>query len=165
MARTWVDDIRTWRAPDLTDDGVSLLAETADVTNTDVLVAALLHDTLEDTETTPAEIEAEFGARVCSIVLEVTDDKSLDKQVRKDEQVRKAPYKSPEAKLVKLADKTCNLRDLLAGPQSDWPQSRLLEYTEWAARVVEGIRGENPDLEGAFDAAFDAALERFGDRS
>jgi len=83
----------------------------------------------------------------------------------RDEQVRKAPYKSPEAKLVKLADKTCNLRDLLAGPQSDWPQSRLLEYTEWAARVVEGIRGENPDLEGAFDAAFDAALERFGDRS
>ena len=92
-----------------------------------------------------------FGDKVTGIVLEVTDDKNLDKAVRKEEQVRHAPHISHEAKLVKLADKICNLRDILASPPADWSADRKREYFDWAARVVAGLRGAHPALEAVFD--------------
>jgi GTP diphosphokinase / guanosine-3',5'-bis(diphosphate) 3'-diphosphatase len=129
----------------------SALAVEGGVENPDVICAALLHDTIEDTDTTAAELEAIFGAKVTSIVLEVTDDKSLAKAVRKEEQVRHTPLISPEAQLVKLADKICNLRDILASPPSDWTAERKKGYFDWAARVVAGVRGIHPRLETIFD--------------
>jgi guanosine-3',5'-bis(diphosphate) 3'-pyrophosphohydrolase len=125
-----------------------------------VIAAALLHDTVEDTETTLAEIEARFGADVAGIVAEVTDDKDLPKAVRKALQVSKAAHKSPRAKLVKLADKIANLRDLAASPPADWPAERRAEYAAWSARVVEGLRGSNAALEAAFDGAHAALTHR-----
>lgn len=116
-----------------------------------VLCAAVLHDTIEDTDTTAGELEVAFGSAVSSIVLEVTDDKSLPKDERKKLQIEHAPHISPDAKLVKLADKICNLRDLLASPPADWEQERKQAYFDWAAAVVAGLRGVHPGLEAVFD--------------
>ena len=129
----------------------NVLATEGGIDNPDVICAALLHDTIEDTNTTADELTTHFGPKVASIVLEVTDDKSLDKAVRKEEQVRHAPLISPEAKLVKLADKICNLRDILASPPADWGADRKRAYFDWAARVVNGLRGAHPALERTFD--------------
>jgi len=129
----------------------NVLANEGGITDLEVLCAAILHDTIEDTETTPEELTAIFGPRITAIVLEVTDDKSLDKQVRKQRQIDHAPHASKQAKLVKLADKICNLRDILASPPSGWSLERKQAYFDWAAKVVAGIRGVHPDLEAAFD--------------
>ena len=130
---------------------VDVLVNEGGVLNWDVLCAALLHDTIEDTQTTAEELTNAFGKNVASIVLEVTDDKSLPKAERKLQQIAHAPHSSHEAKLVKLADKICNPRDILASPPSGWDTKRKQEYFEWAASVVTGIRGSNSKLEKVFD--------------
>lgn len=124
-----------------------------------LLMAALLHDTIEDVEVKREEIEAEFGADVASLVLEVTDDKSLKKEKRKELQVEHAPHKSPRAKMLKIADKTSNLRALVSSPPPDWDHARKAEYFDWAARVVAGCRGVNSRLDAMFDEAHRAGTE------
>ena len=131
-----------------------ILAREGGVTDANVIAAALLHDTVEDTETTIEEIADHFGARVAGIVAEVTDDKSLAKAERKRLQIVKAPAKSHEAKLVKLADKIANLRDIANSPPTDWTDARKSEYFDWAKAVVAGMRGTNASLEAAFDAVY-----------
>ena len=131
-----------------------VLMEEGGVEDTVILCAALLHDTIEDTQTTKQELAELFGLQVAQIVMEVTDDKSLPKSVRKQEQIRHAPLLSAQAKQVKLADKICNLRDLLASPPSDWSNKRKLEYFDWAAAVVDGLRGVSLKLERCFDEVF-----------
>jgi GTP diphosphokinase / guanosine-3',5'-bis(diphosphate) 3'-diphosphatase len=121
------------------------------VTDPTVLVAGILHDTIEDTLTTREELVERFGEAVAAVVCEVTDDKSLPKQRRKELQVEHGPQLSREAKLVKLADKTANLRDMVESPPHDWSAERRHEYFEWAERVVAGLRGVNASLEQAFD--------------
>lgn len=133
-----------------------LLATTGGVEDLAVLRAAILHDTVEDTETTEAELRERFGHAVADIVMEVTDDKSLPKQRRKELQVEHAPHKSTGAALVKLADKTCNLRDIAAAPPADWPLSRRQEYFDWAKRVVDGLPRVNDAMLGAFADAYAA---------
>jgi guanosine-3',5'-bis(diphosphate) 3'-pyrophosphohydrolase len=124
-----------------------------------VLCAAILHDTIEDTETIPEELERHFGRHVTAIVLEVTDDKTLDKQVRKQLQVDHTPHISREAKLVKLADKICNLRDILDSPPADWSRERKRAYVDWSDQVIAGLRGTHPGLEAIFDALRDRREE------
>jgi guanosine-3',5'-bis(diphosphate) 3'-pyrophosphohydrolase len=119
-----------------------------------VIQAALLHDTIEDTETTVEELRARFGRKVAKIVAEVTDDKTLPKAERKRLQVEHAPHISREAKLVKLADKISNLRDMAAGAPRTWPKSRVREYFDWAKRVVDAMRGVHPVLERIFDEVY-----------
>lgn len=109
--------------------------------------SALLHDTVEDTDTTLEEIEENFGKAIRSVVAEVTDDKSLPKAKRKRLQVETAPKKSEEAKLVKLADKLYNLRDLQDSPPVGWSEERVQEYYEWAGQVLRGCVGTNATLE------------------
>jgi guanosine-3',5'-bis(diphosphate) 3'-pyrophosphohydrolase len=121
-----------------------------------VLCAALLHDTIEDTATTAEELRSAFGEDITRIVLEVTDDKSLAKAERKRRQVEHAAEISERAKLVKLADKICNLRDVAHSPPADWPIARRQEYFDWAKQVVDRLRGVHPRLEQAFDAAYAA---------
>lgn len=125
----------------------------AGVDDVDVLVAAILHDTVEDTKTTMEELAREFGPEVAAIVAEVTDDKSLPKPERKRLQVERAPRSSPKAKLVKLADKICNLRDVTDSPPAHWPLERRQAYFEWAKQVIDGVRGTHPVLERLFDEA------------
>ncbi|PIK45891.1 Guanosine-3',5'-bis(diphosphate) 3'-pyrophosphohydrolase MESH1 [Apostichopus japonicus] len=119
-----------------------------------VLQAALLHDTVEDTETSFEELEKEFGKAVCDIVAEVTDDKSLPKMERKRLQIEHAPHKSREAKLVKLADKLYNLRDLEKCTPQGWTETRVQEYFQWASQVVKGLRNTNENLEKELDKLF-----------
>ena len=130
-----------------------VLATEGAVTDVRVLAAAILHDTVEDTETTFAELEERFGAMVAALVRELSDDKSLPKQERKRLQVRHAAAASPGAKQIKLGDKICNVRDITDTPPADWPSARRLEYLDWAAQVVDACRGANPRLEAVFDAA------------
>ena len=136
-----------------------MLVNLGGVTDIEVLCAALLHDTVEDTETTAKELADAFGPAIAGIVMEVTDDKSLPKPMRKALQVEHAPHISGKAKLVKLADKICNVRDIAASPPAGWPRERKLEYFEWARRVVDGLRGSNAALEAAFDEAYRRGVE------
>jgi len=131
-----------------------ILSGEGGVTDAATLCAALLHDTVEDTDTTPAEIEQTFGAEIRLIVEEVTDDKSLPKAARKRAQVEHAAHISDKAKLVKLADKIANLRDVATSPPADWPLERRQEYFDWAKEVIDQLRGVHPKLEGIFDAAY-----------
>jgi guanosine-3',5'-bis(diphosphate) 3'-pyrophosphohydrolase len=131
----------------------TLLANEGGVDDVQVLQAAVLHDTIEDTDTTYEELVARFGKRVADIVTELTDDKNLPKDVRKQVQIDHAPHKTPEATLVKLADKTCNLRDIATAPPADWSLERRREYFEWAKRVVHGLPKVNEKLLRAFNAA------------
>ncbi len=124
------------------------------VTDIEVLAAALLHDTIEDTATTFEELVEHFGSGIAGMVAEVTDDKDLPKAERKRLQIVHAAGISPGAKLVKLADKICNLRDVAERPPAKWDLERRREYFEWAKRVIDGLRGAHPVLEAAFDAAY-----------
>jgi len=124
-----------------------------------VLCAAILHDTVEDTETTLDEITARFGAGIAGIVGEVTDDTTLPKASRKALQVEHAPHLSRAAKLVKLADKICNVRDVADDPPATWPVERRIEYFEWCKTVIDGLRGVHPGLERTFDEAYRRGLQ------
>lgn len=128
-----------------------ILWSIGDVRDVNLLVAALLHDTIEDTDATPEEIQAVFGEEVMSLVLEVTDDKTLPKQARKQLQVEHAPHKTHKAKLLKLADKISNIGDITTSPPKNWSMDRLKEYLLWSERVVAGLRGTNEKLELHYD--------------
>jgi GTP diphosphokinase / guanosine-3',5'-bis(diphosphate) 3'-diphosphatase len=115
------------------------------------LVAALLHDTIEDTETSVQELRQQFGPEVAELVLEMTDDKSLPKEERKRLQIVSASHKSERARRIKLADKISNVYDISHFPPSDWPKKRRLEYLDWTEKVIDGLRGHNPALESYYD--------------
>ena len=131
-----------------------VLAAEGGVTDAATLCAALLHDTIEDTDTTADELSHEFGAEIASIVGEVTDDKTLPKAERKRQQVEHAAHISDKAKRVKLADKISNLRDVSQAPPADWSLERRREYFDWAKSVVDRLRGVDAQLEAAFDDSY-----------
>jgi guanosine-3',5'-bis(diphosphate) 3'-pyrophosphohydrolase len=127
------------------------------ITDVEIICGALLHDTVEDTQTTEEELVEEFGEVISSIVMECTDDKSLSKPERKQAQIEHASYISIKAKAVKLADKISNLRDVSSNPPPGWPLERRQQYFDWAKQVIDGLRGDWPELESVFDQAY---LER-----
>ena len=137
-----------------------LLVRVGQVSDVALLQAAVLHDTVEDTETTFQELEERFGPSVRGLVEEVTDDKTLPKEERKRRQVEHAPTLSAGARQIKLADKTCNVRDLTTKPPLDWPLERRLEYLKWSERVVAGCRGASARLEREFEKALAEAQAR-----
>ena len=143
-------------------DVARLLAEATGGDDITLVIAGLLHDTIEDTETTASELTNEFGAEVAALVGEVTDDKTLSKAERKRLQVDTAPHKSARARMIKLADKTSNLHSMIASPPKDWSSRRKRDYIEWAERVVAGCRGINAHLEGEFDRAAQGARASLG---
>lgn len=118
------------------------------------LAAALLHDTLEDTETSYEELRGQFGEEIADVVVEVTDTKWLSKEASKRLQISKASHSSARARAVKIADKICNLRDILSSPPAGWPLARRQGYFDWAKQVVDGVRGDYPALEQRFDALY-----------
>ena len=122
-----------------------------------VIVAAILHDTVEDTETTPSEIGEHFGPVVRSLVEEVTDDKSLPKAERKRLQIEHALHLSRGAQQIKLADKISNINDVAFAPPADWPHDRRVDYLTWAEDVVRGLRGCNKTMEDLFDKTLSEA--------
>lgn len=132
----------------------NVLANEGGIDDERVLLAAVLHDTIEDTDTSRDELVQWFGEDVARIVDEVTDDKALPKAERKRLQIEHAAHISRHAQLVKLADKICNLRDILAMPPSGWSEQRKREYFDWAKRVVDELRGAHAGLETVFDEAY-----------
>jgi guanosine-3',5'-bis(diphosphate) 3'-pyrophosphohydrolase len=133
---------------------VDILVNEAEVTDPDTLIAALLHDTIEDTDASVEEIEAEFGLAIAELVMEVTDDGSLPQMERKALQIKHAPDLSFKAKLVKLADKIANLRDIDRSPPAGWSLQRSQAYFDWAKQVIDGLRGTHEILEAIFDKAY-----------
>ena len=131
----------------------ALLNTVGGVSDVVVLQAAILHDTVEDTDTSYDELVAHFGRRVADIVMEVTDDKHLEKPRRKALQIEHAPHASREAALVKLADKICNLRDVATSPPDRWTLERRQEYFDWARQVVDGLPRVSEPLLAAFHDA------------
>ena len=116
-----------------------ILCNEAHITDIEVICGALLHDTVEDTETTLEELEREFGVTIRSIVDEVSDDTTLSKEERKQHQVDHAAHASSQAKLVKLADKISNLRDVASNPPPSWSLERRKAYFDWAKQVINHI--------------------------
>ena len=130
-----------------------VLAGEGGITDAQVLAAALLHDTVEDTDTRHEELVNSFGKEIADIVAEVTDNQALVKAERKHLQIERASGLSPGAKLVKLADKICNLRDVAERPPAKWDLGRRREYFDWAKQVIDRLRGAHAGLEALFDAA------------
>ena len=139
-----------------------LLADVGGVNDPEVLAAAILHDTLEDTETTPAELEAAFGARVRALVEAVTDDKKLRKAERKQLQIDHAGALSPDAVLIKLGDKIANVADVTHSPPSMWDLARRKEYLDWAAAVVANCPKVNAALEARFAEVLEEGRKKLG---
>jgi guanosine-3',5'-bis(diphosphate) 3'-pyrophosphohydrolase len=129
----------------------NVLAGIGGITDYDVLIAALLHDTVEDTGVTLDLVAKLFGETVSSYVAEVTDDKNLPKNERKLLQIEHAPFLSDGAKLIKLGDKISNIVDVTNNPPAGWDVQRRLEYVKWGEDVVAGLRGTNAPLEALFD--------------
>jgi len=144
-------------------DVANILWNEAGVTNELVITAAILHDTVEDTQTTFEELEYYFGEKIRDIVAEVTDDKLLPKDKRKQLQIDHSSQLSQNAKLVKLADKISNLRDVMASPPANWSCDRKREYIEWAKRVIDQIRGTHSILETLFDQVYQQGTTNFPD--
>ncbi len=126
----------------------------AEIVDPAVLAAALLHDTIEDTNTTLDELEIVFGYEIANIVAECTDDKRQSKPERKQAQIDHAAGLSAKAKLVKLADKIANVSDINGAPPAGWSLERKREYFDWAKQVVDRMRGANITLERRFDSEY-----------
>ena len=139
------------------------LARVGRVDDLPVLQAALLHDTVEDTNTTEGELVEHFGEEVASLVLEVTDNKKLEKYERKQHQVDHAPFLTPRAKALKMADKINNISDIMRAPPAGWDVQRRTEYLDWAEQVVSGCRDANDHLAQAFDEALAEARSNIVD--
>lgn len=136
-----------------------ILVNVGGVGDLTTLIAAVLHDTLEDTATSPEELEALFGSDVRLLVQEVSDDKRLPKAERKRLQIEHAPCLSTPAKVIKLADKITNVRDVTQNPPTGWSVERRREYLAWAEQVVAGCRGQNKALDRSFDQAVQEGRE------
>ena len=131
-----------------------LIAGSSEWLDANLVMAGLLHDTIEDTGTTAEELEQLFGSDITGLVVEMTDDKSLPKEVRKTLQVESAPHKSVRAQVIKLADKISNLRSVLASPPATWSTERKREYFAWARNVVSALSAPNPILKAEFERTF-----------
>jgi guanosine-3',5'-bis(diphosphate) 3'-pyrophosphohydrolase len=129
----------------------TVLATVGGVADLTTLIAALLHDTIEDTATTGEELEQKFGREVRLLVEEMTDDKRLPRGERKRAQIEHALHASHRAKLVKLGDKICNVRDVTHAPPDGWSVERRREYLDWTEQVVAGCRGASAALERHYD--------------
>ena len=137
-----------------------IISEIGNIEDPEVLAAALLHDTIEDTETTVDELIDNFGERVCSLVQEVTDDKNLPKMERKQRQIEHAKEISEGAALIKLGDKISNVTDITNTPPTDWDSNRRLEYFEWAEKVINNCPKVNTSLEKYFKYSIQKGREK-----
>jgi guanosine-3',5'-bis(diphosphate) 3'-pyrophosphohydrolase len=131
-----------------------LVSTALSASDANVVIAALLHDTIEDVGVTAAELTERFGQDVTDLVLEVTDDKSLPKPVRKQLQIEHAPKLTVRAQVIKLADKISNLRSILSRPPAGWDYERKKQYFEWGKRVVDALSAPNPALKAEFERTY-----------
>ena len=138
---------------------MNLVVSNVENPSTEMLIAAVLHDVVEDTNVTAAEIKHMFGPHVSKLVAELTDDKTLSKEERKRIQLAQVHELSEEGKLLRLCDKICNVYDILYAPPGDWDLIRRMDYIQWAKAVVDKIRGIHPVLEMRFDELHRAGIK------
>jgi GTP diphosphokinase / guanosine-3',5'-bis(diphosphate) 3'-diphosphatase len=136
-----------------------LLVHTGEISDPEILIAAVLHDVVEDTTVSPFEITDRFGERVSKVVLELTDDKMLTKEERKQQQLLSAHQLSREARLIRICDKICNVYDILYAPPGNWEMGRRKDYLVWAKAVIDKIRGTHAGLEKRFDELFEEGVK------
>ncbi|MFC0220732.1 HD domain-containing protein [Pseudochelatococcus lubricantis] len=117
----------------------------------ELLIAALLHDVVEDTPISAEELAAAFGARVARIVIENSDDMTLPKDERRRQRIAAMAHKSPEARIVKTADVISNLRAIAVSPPAGWAMDRRLGYLEGCRQLIDAGRGANAVIETLFD--------------
>jgi guanosine-3',5'-bis(diphosphate) 3'-pyrophosphohydrolase len=141
----------------------AILAVEGAVTDPLTLTAAVLHDTLEDTETNPEELAAAFGPAMRDLVQELTDDKRLPKAERKARQAASATHLSDRAKLIRIADKIANVRDVTHHPPAHWDLGRRRDYLDWTEGVLSGCRGLSPALEACYGEALREGRRILGD--
>ena len=134
----------------------------AGIDDAEVLAAAILHDTIEDTETSRAELARTFGNGIAALVAELTDEPGLSWQQRKRLEIDHAPHLSDRAKMIKIVDKTCNVADTISNPPGEWTLSRRRDYLEFAQLVADGCRGVNPALDAEFDRVMADARNKLG---
>lgn len=132
----------------------NILGNEGHVMDIEIIRAALLHETIEDTDATQEELVTKFSPSICNIVMEVTDNKTLPSERRKQLQIEHAAQISNKAKLAKLADKIANLREMADNPPADWSLHRRQAYFDWGKQVIDQFRGVHPRLEAAFDTAY-----------
>ena len=137
-----------------------MVAESTGGADPNLVLAAVLHDTIEDTKASFDNLLSAFGQDVAELVKEVTDDKTIHKAERKRLQVEHAPHLSERARMIKIADKTSNLRSILHSPPADWSDERRKRYFAWAKAVVAGARGVNAAIEAAFDAEYERGIAK-----
>ena len=128
-----------------------ILTNYGGITDLATIQAGLLHDTVEDTKTTPDELAEQFGDEVMQLVMEVTDDKGLDKAERKRLQIEHSKHLSAKAKMIKMADKISNITDIVRVPPEHWDDDRRLAYFDWSEKVAAGCRDANQRLAERFD--------------
>lgn len=137
----------------------NILVSTGKVNDTATICAALLHDTIEDTKTNKTELADLFGKEINNLVIELTDDKTKSKQDCRNDQICNAKFLSTKAKLIRLSDKICNVHDIGHYPPLHWDGKRRMLYLNWAAKVVDELRGINGALELKFDLIYNNTLE------
>ncbi len=130
------------------------------IEDVDVLAAAILHDTIEDTETTAEELAQLFGAKIAALVEELSDEPDLHWTDRKRLEIEHAARISPEARLIKLSDKTSNVADTATNPPGEWTLQRRRDYLLFAEKVADGCRGINTALDAEFDRVLADARAR-----
>jgi guanosine-3',5'-bis(diphosphate) 3'-pyrophosphohydrolase len=138
---------------------MNYLTELAAIEDQEMLMAAVLHDVVEDTHFTRRDIEQRFGVRVATIVEELTDDKHLDTHARKQAQLVGASNLSYEARLIRISDKICNVSDIIIAPPDNWVIERKLYYLNWANSVIDIIRGTELNLENRFDFVYNNGIQ------
>ena len=135
--------------------------------DTDLLISALLHDVVEDTAKNEKQVKElselilqMFGENVLLTILEVTDNKNLPVNERKQLQIQLTPKLSDRAKKLKIADKICNILDIIEDPPEGWSDDRKIAYIQWAKNVVDGARGLNSELDQMFDDVYEQSLQK-----
>ncbi|MBZ0187356.1 MAG: HD domain-containing protein [Candidatus Obscuribacterales bacterium] len=139
-----------------------ILVTIGKVNDTNILAAAILHDTIEDTAASHESIQERFGEDIACLVMECTDYKSLPKAKRKQLQIDHAAQKSERAKLIKLADKISNVSNIGESPPQDWSHERISEYLDWTEKVVAGLKGTNRDLDLLYQKVLSEARAAVG---
>ena len=130
---------------------LDLLVQATDGTDTDMLIAAILHDVVEDTSASYEDVAKNFGERVAEIVRENSDDMTLPKAERRRARIAGMPLKSREARLIKMADVISNLRAIAVSPPAGWPADRKFGYLEGCRQLIDAGRGTDAAIERTFD--------------
>jgi GTP diphosphokinase / guanosine-3',5'-bis(diphosphate) 3'-diphosphatase len=136
-----------------------ILASSGGITDEDILSAAFLHDTIEDTGTKEKEISDLFGTKISGYVMEVTDNKSLPKAERKRLQEVHAGSLSEGAVLIKIADRISNLRAIATVPPQGWSMKRQITYYDWSDRVFRNMKKTGNPVERLFAEEFDKGYQ------